>query len=45
MVTGGGFINATDATSTRRDQTKLSGNHEEAQTRLILHAEGAANRG
>ena len=28
MVTGGGFINATDEKSTRRDQTNLLGNHE-----------------
>ena len=45
MVTGGGFINATDATSTRRDQTKLSGNHEKAETKLILHDWEAADRG
>jgi len=45
MVTGGGFINATDAKSTRKDQTKLSGTHEEADMRLILHAYEAADRG
>ena len=45
MVTGGGFINATDARSRRRDQTKLSGNHGEADTMLILHVYEAANRG
>jgi hypothetical protein len=45
MVTGGGFINATDARSTRRNETKLSGNHEEADTRLILHACEAADEG
>ena len=39
------FINATDARSTRRDQTKLSGNHEKVDTRLILHACEAADRG
>ena len=37
MVTEGGFINAIDARSMTRDQTKLSGNHEEAEMRLILH--------
>ena len=33
------------ARSTRRGQTKLSGNHEEADTSLILHACKAADRG
>jgi len=42
---GGGFINTTDTRSTRRDQTKLSRNHEEADTRLILHASEATDRG
>jgi len=28
IMMGGGFINATDAKSMRRGQTKLSGNHE-----------------
>ena len=44
MVTGGRFINAIDASSTRRDKNKLSGNHEESDTRLILHACEAADR-
>ena len=43
VVTGGGFINATDARSTTRNQIKLSGN--EANTRLILYACEAADRG
>ena len=45
MVTEGGFINVTDAGLTRRDQTKLSWNHEEADTGLILYACVAADRG
>ena len=45
MVKGGGFINATDARSARRDQSKLSGKHEDVNTGLILHACEAADRG
>ena len=45
MVTEGRFTNSTDARSTRRDKAKLSGKHEEADTRLILHACEAADRG
>ena len=45
MMTGGGFINATDARSMRTDQTKLSGNHEEGDTRLIPHVCESADRG
>ena len=30
---------------TRTDQTKLSGNHEEADTILILHAREATDKG
>jgi len=45
MVMGGGFISATVARSTRRNQTKLSGNHEDADTRLILHVCETADRG
>lgn len=41
MVTGGGFLDDTEARSTRRDDVKLRGNHEEADTRLILHASEA----
>ena len=38
MVTGGGIANATDARSTRRDNVRLHGSYEEADTRLILHS-------
>ena len=34
LVTGGGFSDATEAKSTRRQTVKLHGNHEEADTRL-----------
>ena len=37
LITGGGFSDATDAISTRRDNVMLRGNHEESDTRLILH--------
>jgi len=37
LVTGGGFSDATDARSTKRD-VSLRANHEEADTRLILHS-------
>jgi hypothetical protein len=47
MITGGGFTDHTGAKSTRRskDDLKLNGNHEEADTRLILHASEAVNMG
>ena len=45
MMTRGGSINAIDARSMRLYRTKLSGNHEEGDTRLILHACEAADRG
>ena len=45
MVTGGGFVNATDARSTRRDNVRLHRNHEEADTRLILHSYEAVHEG
>jgi len=47
MVTGGGFRDHIGAKSTRRsvDDLNLNGNHEEADTRLILHACDAANNG
>ena len=37
LVTGGGFSDATDAISTRRDNVMLRGHHKEADTRLILN--------
>ena len=37
LVTGGGLSDATDARSTRRDNVMPRGNHEEADTRLIIH--------
>lgn len=37
LVTEGGFSNATEALSMRRQTFRLQGNHEEADTRLILH--------
>ena len=37
LVTGGGLSDATDARSTRRDNVVPRGNHEEADTRLIIH--------
>jgi len=45
VVTGGGFSNATDARSTRRETVRLHGNHEEADTRLILHSCEAVSEG
>ena len=45
IVTGGGFLDATDARSTRRDNVRLQGNHEEANTRLILHSCKAVSEG
>ena len=37
-VAGGGFFNATEAKSTRKQTVRLQGYHEEAYTRLILHS-------
>lgn len=45
IVAGGGFLDATDARSTRRDDIRLHGNHEEADTRLILHSCEAVSEG
>ena len=45
IVTGGGFLDMTDARSNRRDNVKLQGNHEEADTRLILHSCEAITEG
>ena len=45
LVTGGGFSDATEARSTRRQNVKLHGNHEEADTRLILHSCQAVSEG
>lgn len=38
LVTGGGFTTVTDAESTRRSNISLHANHEEEDTRMILHA-------
>ena len=38
LITGGGFSDAKDAMSTRRDNVRFRGSHEEADTRLILHS-------
>ena len=45
VVMWGGFINATDPRSTRRDLIKFSWNQEEADTRLMLHMCEAADKG
>jgi hypothetical protein len=45
LVTGGGFADATDVCSTRREDVRLRGDHEEADTRLILHSCEAINSG
>jgi len=45
LVTGGRFSCATHARSTRRSEVKLQGNHDEADTRLILHSCEAVNQG
>ena len=45
LVTGGGFASPTDTRSTRRQTVHLQGNHEEADTRLILHSYEAASEG
>ena len=43
LVTGGGFSSPADARSTRRQTVRLYGNHEEADTRLILHSRETAS--
>ena len=45
LVPGGGFSDATDARSTMRDNVVLRGNHEEDDTRLILHLCEAVDEG
>ena len=45
VVTGGGLYCATHARSTRRSEVKLQGNHEEVDTRMVLHLCGAVNQG
>ncbi|XP_071479491.1 uncharacterized protein [Diadema antillarum] len=45
LVTGGGFSNGTEARSSRRNRIPLQANHEEADTRLILHSLEAVRRG
>ena len=45
LVTGGGFTNATEARSTKRSKISLHANHEEADTRLILHSCEAVKEG
>ena len=45
VVTGGGFSCVTLARSTRRSEVKRQGNHEEANTRLVLHSCEAVNQG
>ena len=45
LVTGGRFSYVTHARSTRRNEVKLQGNHEEIDTRLILHSCEAVSLG
>ena len=45
LVTGGGLYCATHARSTMRSEVKLQGNHEEADTRLVLHSCEAVSQG
>ena len=45
LVTGGVFSSPTDARSTRWQTVHLHGNHEQADTRLILHSCKAASEG
>lgn len=45
LVTGGGYSTAEDAKSTKRTELSLNANHEEADTRLILHALEAVRQG
>jgi len=45
LVIGGGFSTMTEAKSSKRRHIKLHGNHEEADTRLILHLCEAVHMG
>ena len=45
LITGGGFADETDVSSSKREDVRLRGNHEEADTRLILHSCEAISRG
>ena len=45
LVTSGGFNDVLKATSNRREVTQLFSNHEEADTRLVLHALDAKDAG
>ena len=45
LVTGGRLSYVTYASSTRRSEVKLQGNHEEMDTRLILHSCEAVSQG
>ena len=45
LVSGGGFADATHVSSSKREDVGLHGNHEEADTRLILHSLDAINEG
>lgn len=45
LLIGERFPDATEARSSRRDHVPLQANYEAADTRLILHACDAANRG
>ena len=45
LVTGGGYQNVLKTTSNRSEVPHLSSNHEEADTRIIIHALDAARKG
>ena len=46
LILSGGFVDAKEAwSSTGRDMSSLSSNHEEAATRIILHAQDASLSG
>lgn len=45
LVGRGGFTDVKDARSIRGDDVRLHGNHEEADTRLILHGSKAVDAG
>ena len=45
LVIGGGYQNILKTTSNRREVPHLSSNHEESDTRIILHALDAAREG
>ena len=45
LVTSGGFTDIHKSTSNRREVPHLSSNHEEADTRLVLHALDARDAG